>query len=634
MTQPGFGPERRPPRTESPETDHVSEELISAAETVPAADPDIPMREQMRSSVNIQDARLMNALLTSPDPGPMGEMYVKLREIRNEDGNLIFPDGMTLAYADPLRPYTDIVQSYEVESQESGFSDLEFFYKNFKPVRLNELKDAEFGQTIDDFIEMVRPLLIKETGNVNGMDVELPADAVMAALARFLQAYHWDSGYAGEGLASDGLHDVLRNIIINTEHEINEFGHPINGSAKFYATRPQPPHLALMLRRLEDQIGPEALTGSHLEALEIEHNYWMDGMEELEALPDDGEAHAHRALVRLPDGTFVNRYWDDAEGPRLESYLEDVETANKVLETMPHLNVEEREIKRQEIYKHIRAAAASGWDFSARWCESGGDLSTICTTDIIPMDLNSLLVIHENALADGYEAEAENVTGDQRVEYLHRAKIYREMAVARSEAINEQCWDPEDEIYRDYNFAKDKQTEVVTSAMTYTLLAGVPSQAQAHGVMEALRDGAPSDGVPLLREGGLIATTVMDSPQQWDGINVWAPPNWTAIAGFAAAGHEYDDEELQEFAHMIKLNFMYGIEVAFEQTDSIPEKIHGDNPRVPAGGGEYALVKFLTMMAEAYRAADNFDPTDSDSHMARRIARESLRRMQQNPETN
>ena len=51
------------------------------------------------------------------------------------------------------------------------------------------------------------------------------------------------------------------------------------------------------------------------------------------------------------------------------------------------------------LYRNIRAAAESGWDFSSRWFADGQTLATIDTTNIVPVDLNSLLYGLERAIA-------------------------------------------------------------------------------------------------------------------------------------------------------------------------------------------------------------------------------------------
>ena len=45
----------------------------------------------------------------------------------------------------------------------------------------------------------------------------------------------------------------------------------------------------------------------------------------------------------------------------------------------------------EELYRHIRSACESGWDFSSRWFADKENLHTIHTNDIIPVDLNCLL---------------------------------------------------------------------------------------------------------------------------------------------------------------------------------------------------------------------------------------------------
>lgn len=42
-------------------------------------------------------------------------------------------------------------------------------------------------------------------------------------------------------------------------------------------------------------------------------------------------------------------------------------------------------------YQNIASAAESGWDFSARWFADKETLSSIETTNIIPVDLNAYI---------------------------------------------------------------------------------------------------------------------------------------------------------------------------------------------------------------------------------------------------
>jgi alpha,alpha-trehalase len=78
----------------------------------------------------------------------------------------------------------------------------------------------------------------------------------------------------------------------------------------------------------------------------MEYAFWMDGADSLVL------NQAYRHVIRMSDGSLLNRYWDDRDTPRDESWLEDVETA-KHSGRPPN-----------EVYRDLRAGAASGWDYS------------------------------------------------------------------------------------------------------------------------------------------------------------------------------------------------------------------------------------------------------------------------------
>ena len=81
----------------------------------------------------------------------------------------------------------------------------------------------------------------------------------------------------------------------------------------------------------------------------------------------------------MPGGELLNRYWDENDTPRPESYREDVE--------LSHQSRQDPEI----LFRHLRAGAESGWDYSSRWFKEKDSFASIHTTDIVPVDLNCLL---------------------------------------------------------------------------------------------------------------------------------------------------------------------------------------------------------------------------------------------------
>ena len=94
----------------------------------------------------------------------------------------------------------------------------------------------------------------------------------------------------------------------------------------------------------------DAVYLTYLPQLEKEYNYWMEGSDKLKPL------QSNKSVVKLKNGSLLNRYWDDLDIPRQEAYYEDQLLSSKFTEG-----------KAKKINRDLRAAAASGWDFSSRW---------------------------------------------------------------------------------------------------------------------------------------------------------------------------------------------------------------------------------------------------------------------------
>jgi neutral trehalase len=167
--------------------------------------------------------------------------------------------------------------------------------------------------------------------------------------------------------------------------EIDCYGHVPNGNRTYYLTRSQPP---LMVDLIAEREG-EGSYLTHLPELESEYEYWMDGSAFLQ------RGQEYRRLVRLANGTILNRYWDDRAAPRDESYREDVKTALGSRRDPG------------DLYRNLRAAAESGWDFSSRWFADGHSLNTIRTVSLLPVDLNSPMVHLEQTLAKAYRIKGD-----------------------------------------------------------------------------------------------------------------------------------------------------------------------------------------------------------------------------------
>jgi alpha,alpha-trehalase len=261
---------------------------------------------------------------------------------------------------------------------------------------------------------------------------------------------------------------------------------------------------------------------------------------------------AHRRVVAMPDGAVLNRYWDDADTPRDESYREDTELARSSGRDAPQL------------YRDVRAAAESGWDFSSRWFADARTLSTIHTTEIIPIDLNSLLYGLEEAIS----------AGCARVKDRGCVSEFSRRAAARRKAVNRYLWDEAAGTYRDYDWVKQAQVPRISAAIVYPLFVAMASKPQARGVARTVSR-------ELLKTGG-VATTPAVTGQQWDAPNGWAPLQWMSVSGLRGYA-------ILPLAESIACRWMSSVNRVYAENRKLVEKYDVIATDRHGGGGEYPL---------------------------------------------
>jgi alpha,alpha-trehalase len=362
---------------------------------------------------------------------------------------------------------------------------------------------------------------------------------------RFREMYYWDSYFTMLGLVESGRRDLAEHMVRDFAYLIDTFGHVPNGTRSYYLSRSQPPFFFAMVGLLNSE-DPAASYARYLPQLRREHAFWMQGQAGLR------RGAAHRRVVIMSNGAVLNRYWDDADTPRDESYREDTELARS-----------SGRIPRQ-LYRDVRAAAESGWDFSTRWFADGQSLATIDTTEIIPIDLNSLMFGLETAIHDGCER-----AGDKSCvsEFTHRA-------AARRDAVNRYLWDADGGVYRDYRWTKEMQVPRISAATLYPLFVALADSTQAASVARAVsRD--------LLKAGGIV-TTPLVSGQQWDAPNGWAPLQWLGVSGL----RRYS---LSPLAETIACRWMLNVNRVYGENGKLVEKYDVIATDRLGGGGEYPL---------------------------------------------
>ena len=434
-------------------------------------------------------------------PPPPSQLYGALFERVQEEK--IFPDGKTFADAVAKASPAEILRKYEAGRKQPGFSLRDFVAANFV---LPGAAQSDFRtaprEEIRAHIDRLWGVLTREPRDSPGADSQLRLTTrYVVPGGRFREMYYWDSYFTMVGLQSSGHDDLVADMVENFAGLIDRYGHIPNGTRSYYLSRSQPPFFAAMVELQATHDGVAALV-RRLPQLEREYDFWMEGANKL------APGKAHRRVVRLADGSVLNRYWDDRATPRDESWQEDRETASKSNRPVA------------EVYRDLRAAAESGWDFSSRWLADGKTLATIRTTGILPVDLNSLLYRLELAIARGC-AEAKRADCDNRM---------RNRAQTRQKAMQRLMWDEQRQAFVDYDWRNRRRMERLTAATAYPLFADVADVQQSHRVATTIRQ--------LLMSPHGLATTTQDSGQQWDAPNGWAPLQWIAIDGLRRHGEE------------------------------------------------------------------------------------------------
>lgn len=466
------------------------------------------------------------------------ELFVDVQAQRVFEDQKFFTDCV------PKLSTKEILEYYKVDKKRKDFKLFEFCKKYFQfPASSATGFVSDPSKSVEEHINILWDVLTKQTVEKGGTQIMLPHPFVVPG-GRFREVYYWDSYFTMLGLQVSKKIDLIENMVNNFAYLIDSYGFIPNGNRSYFLSRSQPPFFSLMVELLAEEKGDEMVV-KYLPQLEKEYEFWMNGKDGLDK-NNISEGH----VVMMKDGEILNRYWDKLDTPRQEAYADDLETVKKSANN------------HQQIFRHIRAAAESGWDFSSRWFRNENDMSTIYTTEIIPIDLNCLLFHLEKVLAKGFELKKQNVVSSN---YNHKAAI-------RLEAIQKYLWDKNEKTFADYDFVNGNPTGRTTAAIVYPLFLGIATKEQSMSVADQLEN-------IFLKNGGL-ATTLSFNGQQWDAPNGWAPIQWAGFKGAVNYG-------FTGLAGKIKKNWITTIEGIFHGTGKVTEKYDVFETDIAASGGEY-----------------------------------------------
>jgi alpha,alpha-trehalase len=464
---------------------------------------------------------------------------------RNVQEQRVFKDSKTFVDCVPKKSIGQILQDYNEQKSRKNFDLKSFVEANFQlPDRPQSKFKSDSLSTMEEHITKLWPVLTRKADqyNANASLIPLPNQYVVPG-GRFSEVYYWDSYFTMLGLKEQGRYDLIKDMVSNFAFLIDSIGFIPNANRNYYLSRSQPPFFSLMVRILEEQDSTVALT--YLPILQKEYDFWMYGSGNL-SKPGD----ANRHVVSMADGTILNRYYDERPEPRPEAYKEDVEVAR----TSGRDEV--------EIYRDIRAAAESGWDFSSRWFANGKDLKTIQTTKIIPVDLNCLMYHLEQMIIRGLTLKGQT----------DEANKVKQQADARRRAILTFFWNPDSQFFEDYNFTTNTRTGIKSLAGAFPLFFNLASRDVAEKVANVLKQ-------EFLKPGGLV-TTLSQTGQQWDSPNGWAPLQWISYKGLV-------NYQITSLADEVKKRWLKQNERVFRATGKMMEKYNVMDTTLIGGGGEY-----------------------------------------------
>lgn len=471
-----------------------------------------------------------------------GDLFVALHELP------VHPDGKVITDAVPQAAPPVILDKYAAEKDKPGFDLKAFFNKHFKTAATPaDDFESDTSQSVEQHIERLWDVLYRpaDTPGEGSSLIPLPHPYIVPG-GRFNEIYYWDSYFTMLGLKVSGRFDLIEAMLDNFAHLIDTVGFIPNGNRTYYTGRSQPPFFALMVELLAEAKGKEIYV-KYLSALRKEYDFWMEGAEDLDENNRVGER-----VVLLGKKDKLNRYYDRDQRAREEMYGEDTE------------NLAESGRAAEDFFLDVRAACESGWDFSSRWLQEDLQLTGIRTSEIIPVDLNCLMYKLEITLVKAYKAKRDR---ENQVLFIRKSKT-------RFSVINRYFWNTVAGVYCDYHFPAKKLLNVKSLAGVYPLFCEAAKKYRAERCAQTLQQD-------FLRPGGLVTSTV-ESGQQWDAPNGWAPLQWIAVQGL----RNYRQEDL---AKKITKNWLALNRKVFKETGKMLEKYNVEDISLLSGGGEYPV---------------------------------------------
>uniref|UniRef100_A0A914V4B0 Trehalase n=1 Tax=Plectus sambesii TaxID=2011161 RepID=A0A914V4B0_9BILA len=364
--------------------------------------------------------------------------------------------------------------------------------------------------------------------------------------------YYWDSYWIIKGLLFSGMKKTVKDMLDNFSFIIDKTqGYIPNAGDIRLSRRSQPPLFTQMVADYYEVTKDRDYLQKIVPQLERELKFW--------------QGRTYRSLYI--GGRLMYQYRANTNCPRPENY--NLDFINGINGTnAPNFT-----------WSSIASACESGWDFSSRWfAHSGAHADTkysIRTNYILPVDLNVFMCLNYATMARFYRE-----LGNETI-----ALKYDEMHAALHEAIDKVFWNEKAGVWLDYDLNLNVHRNRFYPSNVFPLMTKNISMERITRVINYLDESG------ALNFKGGVPTSMVDTGEQWDMPNGWAPMIHLFVTSLRASGHKMLIERASDVAlKWIKTAYNGLMQPAKGFSAGMWEKydVRFDDGR-PGIGGEYVV---------------------------------------------
>lgn len=371
---------------------------------------------------------------------------------------------------------------------------------------------------------------------------------------RFREIYYWDSYWVIKGLLVCECHDTVKGMLENLLSLVRRFDKIPNGGRIYFQRRSQPPMLIPMIDSYVTATDDVQFLRDHMSLLEKDYSFWQTNR-----------------VVKVKEGTILNRYSAPTTKPRPESYVEDLETYN--------WNVTSK--SREDLFADLSSACESGWDFSSRWLSQEYKEDTnknkwlgyTNTRDVVPVDLNSILCWNEDILGKFYH----------RLENTSRAQFFERQHASRTAMMEDIFWDDTRGIWNDFLLSKRERNTDFFPSNIFPMFTKCYNSSKRNDTDSKVVQHLLNSQVVNYKGG--VPTSLTPSGQQWDFPAAWPPLQHVIIMALS----DSHVKEAQDLGFRLATNWVRSNFIGWNRTHKMFEKYDAQNPGSRGGGGEYGV---------------------------------------------